>query len=757
MRMRRMFRASRFSSPSRLLLNSRIMDAVADEPRAENTMWSRTRRAVAQFRQLLLCSKCSRLMSDPVYLGTCEHMFCRSCAGPCAGAGCIVCHSPAWVKDLQINRQLSNITQLFCQLEALLNPQQMSCSPSVEASPKSARGGAANPRKNFKVWFSPRSRRIRCRVAKAEGTTPQGLNAKKRILFPKQTQDVSRPKDLSVFSFSSSSQDSTPSHCRDANAKKDKTTRRVMKKKSVGQKHSTTKQTRTAVRKKKLEAINRQWGISQGVDTTGEGGERINQKVSFQSPGKCPASLLGSDLQQGVDQETPASLMGGRTDQHKKVDPSVGEDLGLLEETPPKEHSPTAAKRTRPQDPPDTQSTPKLPRGSLGAKKQAKGVPLATPIQEQPGAVASPRTPTVLKRNHKGETLLHLAAIKGDVTAVTELLEQGADPNLKDHAGWTPLHEACNLGHLAVAEVLLQGGALLNAPGYQNDSPLHDAVRNGHVDIVRLLLEKGASQSVLNTFGLRPVDCAETEEIRAILRAAADCPDAPLSSPGAVCKSRRGGPVTLLGSRLSLMQQNQLTQLARLLGGRNAGCFSRSVTHVIVPDNTMPTTMSCFHGILNGCWIVSFDWVRVCLKAERWTGESEYEVGDAPTRSRINQDNLLPPLFDGCFFFFLGSFRSPSKTELLELVKDGGGQVLARRPKPDSDVTQTVTVAAYHAPAGSDQALCTQYVLYDPQGHYKPARVRLGKVWSAPSTWLLDCIAAFQLLPVPEPSAGSTA
>ena len=46
----------------------------------------------------------------------------RSCAGRRAGDGCVVCQSPAWVKDLQINRHLSNITQLFCSLESLLSP-----------------------------------------------------------------------------------------------------------------------------------------------------------------------------------------------------------------------------------------------------------------------------------------------------------------------------------------------------------------------------------------------------------------------------------------------------------------------------------------------------------------------------------------------------------------------------------------------------------------------------------------------------------
>lgn len=44
-------------------------------------------------------------------------------------------------------------------------------------------------------------------------------------------------------------------------------------------------------------------------------------------------------------------------------------------------------------------------------------------------------------RNERGETAMHVAAIKGDQEGIKKLLEQGMSPNVPDFAGWTPLHE----------------------------------------------------------------------------------------------------------------------------------------------------------------------------------------------------------------------------------------------------------------------------------------------------------------------------
>lgn len=129
-------------------------------------------------------------------------------------------------------------------------------------------------------------------------------------------------------------------------------------------------------------------------------------------------------------------------------------------------------------------------------------------------------------RNERGETPLHLAAIKGDVEQVCKLLAHRADPNVADFAGisikilmyistkychelgWTPLHEACNHGWYEVAFRLVQAGANVNAKGLDNETPLHDAAINGHLKLVKLLCEKGADIYAKNSKGKTPVDVA---------------------------------------------------------------------------------------------------------------------------------------------------------------------------------------------------------------------------------------------------------
>uniref|UniRef100_A0A8B9LCX0 Ankyrin repeat domain-containing protein 11 n=1 Tax=Astyanax mexicanus TaxID=7994 RepID=A0A8B9LCX0_ASTMX len=123
---------------------------------------------------------------------------------------------------------------------------------------------------------------------------------------------------------------------------------------------------------------------------------------------------------------------------------------------------------------------------------------------------ASKTKDKVNKRNERGETRLHRAAIRGEVRRIKELISEGADVNVKDFAGWTALHEACNRGYYDVAKQLLAAGAEVNTKGLDDDTPLHDASNNGHFKVVKLLLRYGGDPCQSNRRGETPLKVANS-------------------------------------------------------------------------------------------------------------------------------------------------------------------------------------------------------------------------------------------------------
>jgi len=91
---------------------------------------------------------------------------------------------------------------------------------------------------------------------------------------------------------------------------------------------------------------------------------------------------------------------------------------------------------------------------------------------------------------------LHVMARKGDVKAVSALLDNGADVNAKDPGfscpGWTPLHWAAENNRADVALLLIERGADLNAKGHLNFrtwTPLQLAEKQRNTMVVRMLRE----------------------------------------------------------------------------------------------------------------------------------------------------------------------------------------------------------------------------------------------------------------------------
>lgn len=335
-------------------------------------------------------------------------------------------------------------------------------------------------KKNFKIWFSPRSRKVRCVVEKPSEVTVLESKSPGETAAAQSDAITAQRQDLSVFNFTPSSQDSGSScsqRCRNGNrngkkrsAKKNAACRKV----SVqGATRTTRKQTKQKMKKNRLEAINQQWGITEEGDALkekeqpcAEGARRSSKRVSFLSP-----AVTSDELQPEVPQGSTNELSPGRSTMRESLsgcgvtvlndqtqpgqsmsdhvmqrDPNPTDNPEKQDNVSPPKH---ASKRSRVEEKVATlETTPKRPRASPGRRRKSQMSPavlnppsltsprcdesvknsreeqrespsvLATVGRKSPCAhgasVGRPTSgsPAVMKRNHKGETLLHLAAIK---------------------------------------------------------------------------------------------------------------------------------------------------------------------------------------------------------------------------------------------------------------------------------------------------------------------------------------------------------
>ena len=88
-------------------------------------------------------------------------------------------------------------------------------------------------------------------------------------------------------------------------------------------------------------------------------------------------------------------------------------------------------------------------------------------------------------------SLIHDAALDGDIDEVKRQLDAGVDPNLKSSKGANPLFYAVYGGHLEIVKLLITRGADVNAV-YLNNSVLDQAHSYDDQEIVELLETHGA-------------------------------------------------------------------------------------------------------------------------------------------------------------------------------------------------------------------------------------------------------------------------
>jgi len=120
------------------------------------------------------------------------------------------------------------------------------------------------------------------------------------------------------------------------------------------------------------------------------------------------------------------------------------------------------------------------------------------------GADAKARTPN-------GETVLHAASMIESAALTTALIEAGAEVNAANSDGETPLQWAALTGTFLAVKALADAGADLNVQdARQGNTPLHAAVAHDDIVLIHFLLSRNARTDIRNNQGLTALGLAQS-------------------------------------------------------------------------------------------------------------------------------------------------------------------------------------------------------------------------------------------------------
>lgn len=158
-------------------------------------------------------------------------------------------------------------------------------------------------------------------------------------------------------------------------------------------------------------------------------------------------------------------------------------------------------------------------------------------------------------RNEDSMTPLMFAVTSDHLDIVNELIRRSADITTAAMNGATALHLAANFGHIEILKKIIDTHLAelndLNAQDNRGQTALHGAAEGGMVNSVMLLLQKGADATIVDDDGNTAYDLAQSPEIRGLLPAPRGLPTY-ASIPVVI------GPVPIVFEVVKIQYKNQM-------------------------------------------------------------------------------------------------------------------------------------------------------------------------------------------------------
>ncbi|CAH8854230.1 unnamed protein product [Trichobilharzia szidati] len=341
------------------------------------------------------------------------------------------------------------------------------------------------------------------------------------------------------------------------------------------------------------------------------------------------------------------------------------------------------------------------------------------------------------------ETPLHEAIQNGQANFCQLLLDHGANPMFPNNNGITP--------------VQLVDNSICYVKDLLNTDSKSSSKYNASFKIlseIREMIDKAMLSSTSSNKNC-VIDSSRTPNLLAI-------------SSATTFKERRRLRPILLGTGLTRIQQSLFTRVANMIHARVVTSISPEVTHVITGalqeasteltaagsgcgggdagetkndtkknnntntkskrnsrslksvdaeanqnfngQATCPRTLKFLSAVLQGCWILSFDWIETCAHIKMRVEEEGFEVtgcstapmSGAPRRARLAREAGSLGLLHGQRICFLGNFLYPvpSREELTRLARSGGASVVFSR-----EVCSPIRLARYAIESANNSSI----------------------------------------------------